>query len=491
MAQPDKKILFIVIDQLRADCLNGALAAHVNLPNLRALQDDAVSFANHFTVVNPCGPARASLLTGQYAMNHRLVRNGAPLASGTDNIALEARKAGYEPLLFGYTDIGVDPRYRHANDPDLGSEETVMEGFNESLEMRYQESYPWRAHLKARGYNIPDYRDFYNPMPEDAGAAPRADDPAFYRAEDSDTAFLTDRFLQDMAVRTDQNWFAHLTYIRPHPPLVAPAPYNKMYDPADLPDPAPVGEVDPFTALSGPKQPVERLVRGCKVDDDDTQMLRAIYFGLATEVDHHIGRIISFLKESGQYDDTLIVLTADHGEMLGDHGLWGKQHVFEPAYHVSLIIRDPAREVAHGTRVRQITASIDVTPTLLDLIGLTVPRSMNGMSLVPFLDGQTQMPWRAHVQMELDYADAGKEILAAAGLHRDQANLAVLRGERFKLVHFNAGFAPLLFDLVADPLEQCNLADDPAHAGTLLEMTQALLSLRMRYLDQTLSGWEI
>lgn len=488
MARKSKKILFIVIDQLRADCLNGALAAYVDLPNLRALQSDAVSFRNHFTVTNPCGPARASLLTGKYAMNHRAVRNGTPLRKGTPNIATESRKAGYEPLLFGYTDTGVDPTDRHPNDPDIGGDETVMEGFSERVEMRFEASYPWRAYLKAQGYDIPAYADFYNPVSASSDASAEPGDPAFYRAEDSDTAFLTDVFLKEMSVRTDQNWFAHLTYIRPHPPLVAPAPYNKMYHPDDLPPPANPGETHDFTALSGEQQPITKLVRGCRdVEQSDAQALRAIYLGLATEIDHHIGRVIDFLKESGQYDDTMIIITADHGDMLGDHGLWGKQHVYDPSYHISLIIRDPDHSEQHGSSVQKMTESIDVTPTILQWIGLPTPRSMNGVSLMPFLSGVEPETWRRHVHMELDFATSGPELLARFGLKTDQANLAILRGERFKLVHFNAGFSPLLFDLQADPQEQINLAADPEYAPVLLQMSGDLLSHRMRHMDQSLS----
>ena len=96
-----QNVLFILIDQLRADLLNGELAKHVDLPNLHALMADAVTFQRHFSVTNPCGPSRASILTGQYAMNHRSVRNGTPLRHDTPNLASEARKCGYQPLLFG------------------------------------------------------------------------------------------------------------------------------------------------------------------------------------------------------------------------------------------------------------------------------------------------------------------------------------------------------------------------------------------------------
>jgi arylsulfatase A-like enzyme len=485
MANPKKKILFIVIDQMRAELLNGALADHIDLPNLRAFQDDAVTFLNHFTVTNPCGPARASLLTGQYAMNHRSVANGVPIASATPNLATEARKAGYLPMLFGYTDTSLDPTDRHPNDPELGKEETVMNGFTEIVEMRYQESYPWRAYLKANGYKDRPFREFYNPVSSNADGLAEPDDPAFYRAEHSDTAFLTDQVLRELSVRTDQNWFAHVTYIRPHPPLVAPAPYNKMYKAENMPDAVPAGPRHALTALASQRMTMQATVRGVReLGPDDLKTMRAIYFGLATEVDHHIGRILDFLKETGQYDDTLIVITADHGEMLGDLGLWAKQHVYDPAYHVSLMIRDPDQTVLHGTEVTALTESIDVTPTILEAIGVPVPVSMNGAALQPFLRGDTPDSWRHYVQLELDFNDLGKDKIKALGLRSSQANIAILRSKKMKLVHMNGGLEPMLFNLENDPDERKDLAHEPAYAKDLLHMTQELLSFRMTHLDQ-------
>ena len=125
-------VLFVIIDQFRADCLFGVLADHVDLPNLRALMADATSFRRHYSVANPCGPSRASLLTGQYAMNHCSVRNGTPLAHDIPNLATEMRKAGYLPLLFGYTDATPDPRIHAPGDPVLKSYEQVLPAFRKS-----------------------------------------------------------------------------------------------------------------------------------------------------------------------------------------------------------------------------------------------------------------------------------------------------------------------------------------------------------------------
>ncbi len=109
----NRKVLFIIADQFRADCIDGALATHINLPNIQAFRKEAVTFTKHYSVTNPCGPARASILTGKYAMNHRSIRNGTPLADNIPNIALEARKSGYDPAVFGYTDTSADPRGRY------------------------------------------------------------------------------------------------------------------------------------------------------------------------------------------------------------------------------------------------------------------------------------------------------------------------------------------------------------------------------------------
>jgi len=282
-----RNLLFIVLDQFRADCLHGALASHVDLPNLRALMADAVSFRAHYSVTSPCGPSRASLLTGQYAMNHRVTRNGTPLPADKPNLATELRRGGYLPLLYGYTDSARDPRGLDPRDPDLATYEQVMPGFHEALEMRLEESWPWRAHLAARGYDVPAGDAIFRPQGD------RPDDPALYRAEDSDTAFLTDRFLTEI-VQRPPGWCAHLTYIRPHPPLVAPAPYNRMYDPATMPPVAGGGD-HPFDAAARAAQGIARFIVGfpdLADTPENAALLRAIYFGLATEVDHRHCQVV-------------------------------------------------------------------------------------------------------------------------------------------------------------------------------------------------------
>ncbi len=497
-----RRILLIVLDQMRADLIRGALAEHVRLPAIAAFRREAVTFLNHFTVVNPCGPSRASLLTGQYAMNHRSVRNGTPLAREKPNLAMEMRKSGYEPLLFGYTDTTQDPRGLHPADPRLTSYEMPMEGFNEVLEMRLESgALPWRAHLASKGYELPkEAWRIYGAVSPDPSRPPRVGDPPLYDAGDSDTAFLTTRFLQEMGVRRGTGWFAMLNYLRPHPPFVAPEPYNRMYDPAALPPPVHLADAAAEEAVH-PYMAAQRAYRlsgtyvpgGPELDDAsdaDTQRLRAVYLGLASEVDAHLGRVFAHLKETGEYDDTLIILTADHAEMLGDHFTWGKFHFYEPAWRIPLMIRDPERPGSFGTEVEAFTESIDIAPTILDYAGRAAPAGMDGRSLRGFLEGAPPADWRDCVHMELDFGepDTPTKAQRALGIPLKRANLAILREARWKLVHFSAALPPLLFDMENDPGELRNLAGDPAHAGTLLRMTQKLLSHRMAHMDGTLSG---
>lgn len=475
-----QNVLFVVFDQFRADCVFGALAAHVRLPTLRALMDDGVSFANQYSVCAPCGPARASLLTGQYAMNHRSVRNGTPLRHDTPNLATELRKAGRLPLLYGYTDSAQDPRVLPAADPRLTSYEEVMTGFYEVVRQRFEDrGGPWISHLVRRGHALSE-ETIFRP------AGPEIDDPALYDAADSDTAFLTDAMLADLALRPP-GWVAHLTYIRPHPPFVAPAPYNRMFDKDTMPPPRHTDDDHPFLAPARACQPMTSVIKGFDnraEDADAIARIRAVYLGLAAEVDHHLGRVVEFLRQTGQYDDTLIVVTGDHGELLGDFGCWGKSHVFDAAFHTPLIIRAPGFGAQAGTIRDEMVESVDITPTILDLLGVEIPDSMDGRSLRPFLEGRCPADWPDYSYSELDFGNpvAPTRFQTDLGLSADAANLAILRERDRTLVQFGGDLPPILFDKTGRG-ETENVAGQPGRTEEILRMTQKMLRHRMRNPD--------
>ena len=504
-------VLLIVIDQLRADCLLGNLADAAPLPNLLALMRESTCFEQHYTVTTPCGPSRASLLTGLYAMNHRSIRNGTPLSKQHPTIAHHMRKAGYEPMLFGYTDTSADPNDRHSNDPDLKTFEGLAPGFAEMVRLRQSFGGAWWGYLKANGYDLPEnYWDVYTPSLDNSTASERFPNgspirsKALYSAEHSDTAFLTDRTIETLSGMETQQWFALLTYVRPHPPLVAPAPFNAMYDPATLPAPVrgntlnALASTHPFYDAFFSKPTNHGLYNGfngeiAQMTDDQIAELRAVYLGLAFEVDLHIGRVIQYLKDTKQYDNTLIVVTADHGEMLGDQWLWGKIAPHDAALHIPLLVRDPRKPNSFGRQISAFTESIDIAPTLVDWTATSQEKKsftgFDGMSLLPLLSDTEPKSWRKHVFCEAELGDPMEKTpyQSICNLDAAQSNFAMLQSSTHKYVHFNGGQSPMLFDLKTDSLEHHNIAGDPGSTGLLNQMCSMMIDHRMTHANSTMS----
>src|SRR3546814_333809 len=231
------------------------------------------------------------------------------------------------------------------------------------------------------------------------------------------------------------------------------------------------------------------------MSDEAVAVMRATYYGMSAEVDAQVGRTIAFLKASGRYERTLIVVTSDHGDMLGDHRLLGKCGYFDAAYHVPLIVKPAGGTPAAGWVVDAFTEAVDVAPTILEQIGAAVPPAMDGRSLSPFLAGGVPATWRDAVHWEYDFREiAGTAVVtgmqAELGLTVDTAQLAVLRDRAFKYVHFT-GLPPLLFDLARDPAELENRAADPDYASVRTDYAGRMLSWRMAHADRTLSGWNL
>ena len=501
-------VLFICADQWRGDCLSALGHPNVRTPNLDALAADGVLFRSHFGQCTPCGPSRTSLLTGLYLMNHRSGRNGTPLDARHTNIALEARKAGYEPALFGYTDTSMDPRGRDPNDPVLtGYDKGVMPGFVTPLHLP-EDMGPWVADLAAKGYDLPAGRDdAFRPRPGFSRPADRGFRyvPTIFPAGHSETAYLADRFLEWLAVRQDRPWFAHLVFYRPHPPLIAPEPYNALVDPADVALPVRAATLEaersqhPLLAYE-----LERISEPGLYDEHspldpvsanelEIRQMRAAYYGLIAELDHHVGRIIEHLKRTGEYERTLIVVTSDHAEMLGGHHVWGKEIYFDPAFHLPLVIRDPRPEAdaMRGGRIDAFTEAVDIMPTILDWLGQAVPRACDGRSLLPLLQGGVPAGWREAVFFEHDFRTvATQRAEQALGISSDQCSYAAVRDRRYKYVHF-AALPPLLFDIAADPHETEDLAGRPEMAATVAAYAQKMLSWRLEHAERTLTNMQL
>lgn len=488
-----KNVLFILADQWRADCLSAVGHPVVRTPNIDALAADGVLFRRHYAQASPCGPSRASILTGLYAHTHRSVRNGIPLDARFTNLALEMRKSGFDPALIGYTDTSVDPRGRPADDPELFTYESVMPGFTTVLRLP-EDPAPWLAHLRRLGYDVPPHGwdGAARPVENYPGAALRGPTyaPARYRAEHSDTAFVTDAALDYLAAQRDRPWFLHLAFLRPHPPWIAPEPYNRLYEPSPAP---PFRRAANATSESGVHPYLAWLLAQqrhvAQMPDAHLHQIRATYWGLIAEVDHHIGRLIAWLKQNGEYDRTLIVFSCDHGEMLGDHWLLGKDGYFDQTYHIPLVVRLPGGVA--GRTVDEFSESIDLVPTICSVLDRSIPAQCVGRSLLPWLAGETPTRWRQEVFFEFDFRDVvGAAPERALGVGLDQCCLSVVRDRRSKYVHF-AALPPLFFDLEDDPDELSNRANDKDYAARVLEYARRMLSWRLETAERTLTGMQL
>ncbi len=495
-----RKVLLITGDQWRGDALSVLGHPAALTPHLDRLAREGTTFTRHYTVATPCGPARTSLLTGLYPFLHRSIRNGAPLDRRHTNLALEVRKAGYDPVLFGYTDSSADPASMAPEDPRLKSYEGVLPGFRLEASLNEACLTGWISELARKGYDIPErLLDVYT-HPGTAKVLQRFDrGPALYQAEDSDTAYIADKLLDYLRLRRKEDWFIHAVFLRPHPPLIAPAPYHASVETAKVP--APVRHADksheravhPFLDawLSQQADPAyfESQVDVQALPDADHAEMRAVYYGLVAEVDAQLGRIFAHLEQSGELEETLIVFTADHGEMLGDHWCWGKGGWFEASNHIPLIIRDPkAKRSSRGRRVEAFTESVDILPTILEWLGQTVPDEANGLSLLPWLSNQPPAAWRDAVFWEFDFRTPHTQRAETHfGLTSDQCTMNILRDAEYKYVHFTAQ-PPLLYDLKRDPGELTNIAGDPAKAPVIAEYAQRLLSHRMLHAERSLAN---
>ena len=498
------KVLFITADQWRGDCLSALGHPCLKTPNLDRLAREGVLFRRHYAQATPCGPGRASLYTGLYLHNHRSVVNGAPLDGRHTNVALEARKAGYEPVLFGYTDIAPDPRAHAPGDPGLSSYEGLLPGMTPVVWLR-GEQLAWLADLKAKGYDIPPGKaEVFRPKPDFPGAAERGPTfaPARYRAEDSNTAFVTGEAIKYISVRREQPWFVHISYLAPHPPFVVAEPYHALYDPSDVPPPVRAASPEqeagqhPWLAHYLFNQRGTGYTVGVTAADNlslsesDTRQLRATYYGMISEVDAQIGRLVEHLETTGEYEQTLIVFCSDHGEQLGDHWMYAKYGYFDQSFHIPLVMRDPRRVADHtrGSVVDAFTENVDVMPTIVDWLGGDVPVGCDGESLLPFCHGETAPRWRREAHWEYDFRDVvDQKFEQALGLTSDQCTVSVIRDERYKYVHFTA-LPALFFDLEKDPAELRNLADDPACQGLMLDYAQRMLSWRMLHDERVLAN---
>ena len=485
-------------DQLRFDYLSCAGHPHLETPNFDRMAAQGVRFTNAYAQSTICGASRMSFYTGRYVSSHGAAWNGFPLRVGEQTLGDHLRKAGMECWLIGKTHMKADAegmaRLGLAPDSEIGARQAEC-GFDAWIrddglwgsgpDGFYDEKRsPYNEYLKDKGYESENpWADFANAGIDDDGNKAtgwmfdNADKPANIREEDSETPWLTRQTIDFMDQARDTGkgpWCAHVSFIKPHWPYIVPAPYHKMFGEQHVPAPVrdDVEQIDPQPVFSAYMQ--NKIATAFQSEEVRQKVIPA-YMGLIKQCDDQLGVLLDHLEETDQLKDTMIVLTSDHGDYLGDHWLGEKDLFHDPSVKIPMIVFDPRKEAdaTRGTTNDALVEAIDLVPTFIDAAGGTVEKNiLEGRSLVPLLNGETP-EWREIAISEFDYSPTPQGV--KLGLEPNDCRLFMVFDGRYKLMHAMGGLRPMLFDLQEDPDELNDLAKGEGH-DDIFEMMYAHLA---------------
>jgi len=470
-----KNVLFIMTDQQRWDYLGAMGHPDLETPALDALAAKGVLFTHSYCQSPICGASRMATYTGRYMTTNGGVWNNVPLNVGEHTIGDYLRPLRVRTALVGKTHMAADAagmaRLGVEPNSELGVllSECGFEPFERDDGLHPTESMSpnvaYNAYLREQGY------DGENPWHDWANSAEgpngeilsgwqmrHAPLPARVAEEHSETAYMTKRAMSFIEDAGDAPWCMHLSYIKPHWPYIAPAPYHDMY----------AGVQIPAANKTASERDAPHPVHAAFMAHEDSvafsreEVRRAVipaYLGLIRQIDDWLGRLFAFMEARGLMDNTLIVFTSDHGDYLGDHWLGEKEMLHEESVRVPLIVYDPdpRADATRGQVDGRLTESIDLAATFLDAFGgVDDGQRLEGRSLLPLMrDGGAPGEWRETVVSETDYAmrDAAKRL----GMKANEARGYMIASRAWKYVLWEKQPSQL-FCLEDDPQEQRDLA---------------------------------
>ena len=483
MSKSTKNILFIMYDQLRYDYLSYSGHKTLKTPNFDRVASRGVNFANTYVQSPVCGASRMSTYTGRYVSSHGASWNKFPLRVGEPTLGDHLRAAGMDCWLLGKTHMQADEEGMARLGIEKGSIIGVRQsecGFdpwvrddglhgNAAWGAYGENDGPYNTYLKSKGYDTENPWAIYaNGSVEDGKLASgwfleNADKPANIAEKDSETPWLTREAIKFIDEK-DGPWCAHVSYIKPHWPYIVPAPYHDMFCPEDVQD------LIRSEDERNDAHPVYEAFFSNKIaetfqnDDARTKAIIA-YMGLIKQCDDQLGVLLDHLEATGKDKDTVIVLTSDHGDYLGDHWLGEKDLFHEVSVKVPLIIcdPDPAFDHTRGTACDALIEQIDLAATFIEMAGADVPAHIvEGVSLLPLMRGERPDDWRDFVISEYDYSVT--PMAQKLGVASHEARLFMVFDGRYKLMHSEGGHRPMLFDLKEDPNELNDLGSSNSHA---------------------------
>lgn len=345
-----KHILLIITDQQRWDTIAALGNSRIQTPSLDALALDSVVFEKCITPSPVCVPARFSLFSGQYPARSGCNNNNPENCYQGKGFYAQVTEAGYQSCCVGKMHHLIDPYGSMGFEKRYSQEELADErdDYTKFISEKHPGVFDYHG-MRSEMYYVPQI----SPLPQ----------------EDHPTQWVGDRSI-DFINGCDPNrpMFLMTSFIHPHPPFAPPAPWQKLYR-NDPPAPfLPAREhFEKFRDLIGDRSSCERLM----ISDQDLLRQKNFYYACISFVDYQIGRMIGALKERGMYDDTLIIFTSDHGDMMGDYGAIGKRTMVDSSCHVPLLIHYPAK---HHQNRNDVCSLVDIAPTILSYAGITFQR---------------------------------------------------------------------------------------------------------------------
>ncbi|UOF88738.1 sulfatase-like hydrolase/transferase [Fodinisporobacter ferrooxydans] len=491
MSKSGPNILFITADQLRADCLRCYGNQIIQTPNIDLIAQNGVQFESAY-VANPlCAPSRSSILTGRYPSRHRVWCNGVPLSDHEITLTSILSKNGYHTAVIGKM------HFTPAQAPE--PEPSFYDSFKnwEIQNLRnwhgpyygFEEVWMSLGHNSPRGHyrywledNAPDVIDLFGPEhalkpPTEAMQSWKSAVPADYHVSTwiGNTAI-------DFLKRASENskpFFAWISFTDPHHPFAPPVPFNHMYDPNQVK--TPLKKKDEL--LDKPPHFYENYSKGTRtegtrecdvpanVGEQHVREIIAHTYGMISLVDQNIGRILETLDELCLRENTVVIFASDHGDLLGDHGLFFKgPFLYEGLVRVPFIWSFP-KEFNVGVGTKSLVSLVDFAPTILDIAGISIPPSMQGKSLVTILNGRQD---KVNDSILIEYQSG----------YSPDLNLRSIRTPKWKLTYY-AGANGELYDLENDPGEFINLYQLPAYDSIRNELIKLLLDKMLQIEDRT------
>ncbi|MCI6843737.1 MAG: arylsulfatase [Coriobacteriaceae bacterium] len=449
-------VLLIMCDQLRGDCLGFAGHPDVKTPYLDSLAAQSTFFERAYSACPTCLPARVSLFTGQTPAHHGRVGYEDGVSWDFPHMLPQVfSDAGYQTACAGKL---------HVHPPRLACGFQTLRLHDGYLGCYQGVDIPYWMHQDVHDDYLRFLRRELGPDADVDSTGPECNSwvyhPWIYEERLHPTNWVADETIRLLETRDrTRPFFLMASFVRPHPPLDAPASYYERYERRELREPA-RGDWDDLAATERDGM-VPNSVHGCR-DATLRHEAMAGYYAAVTHVDHQVGRLISALKRDGSFNDTIIVFLADHGEMLFDHSLWRKLLPYEGSARIPLFFRvgtHLAKAPAH--RSQSVVELMDVMPTLLDLCGIEAPEGVDGSSLAGDI-------LRAE-ELERPYVH-GEHAFTPEQSHH------YIVTPRDKYVWFSQTGREQYFDLSEDRSEAHDLIDEPAYRERVAQMRAWLVS---------------